>query len=135
MIMIDTLARLGVGAAIYAVMFLFIALTTRDTTIYDDCGEKEKSPNCVRMFMRGITFLMIEADAYLIMIKHFPVLKTIGISIFSYPAAIILALLVILISKSKEEVRKHPGIFVLFLIVLIPISFIIVKFLMIPGWI
>lgn len=132
--MIGILAKIGIGAAIFIVMLFFILLTTRDVQTVKGCDGSVKSANEVRMYIRSVTFLIAEVDAYLIIMKDMPMLKTIGISLFAYPLAIIIMMLIS--NKSSDEGYKGDDrVMGLFMLVLLALSIFSVYFMTQLGWI
>ena len=128
------LAKIGIEAAIFIVMMFFILLTTRDVQTESGNSGSVKSANSARMYIRSITFLIAEVDAYLIIMKDMPTLKTIGISLLAYPLAIILAILIS--NRSSEEGYKDDDrVMGLFMLVLLALSIFSVYFMTQLGWI
>ena len=99
---INFLIKIVIGVVIFVVMLFIIAFTTRDTTRVTGYSGSIKSGNCSRMFIRSVTFLLAEVDAYLIILKDMPILKTIGISLLVYP--VVLILLVLLPHSEKKDI-------------------------------
>lgn len=131
---LSILAKIGIGAAIYIVMLLFIAFTTRDVQTVNGCDGSIKTGNTARMYIRSVTFLIAEVDAYLIIIKELPKLKTIGISLLAYPLAMLLAVLISKKGKKADEWKDDYGCFKLFLIILLAMSVFGVYFMTALGW-
>ena len=127
------LAKIGIGAAIFIVMMFFILLTTRDVQTESGKDGSVMSANSARMYIRSVTFLIAEVDAYLIILKDMPKLKTIGISLLAYPLAIILAVLIS--NKTGDEGYKDDDrVMGLFMLVLLALSIFSVYFMTQLGW-
>lgn len=131
---ISFLIKIVIGVVIFVVMLFIIAFTTRDITRVTGYSGSIKSGNCSRMFIRSVTFLLAEVDAYLIILKDMPILKTIGLSLLVYP--VVLILLVLLPHSEKKDIdwANDDTSFGLFLLTLLVTSIFSVYFMTSLGW-
>ena len=117
---INFLIKIVIGVVIFVVMLFIIAFTTRDITRVTGYSGSIKSGNCSRMFVRSVTFLLAEVDAYLIILKDMPILKTI----------------VLLPHSEKKDIdwANDDTSFGLFLLTLLVTSIFSVYFMTSLGW-
>ena len=133
---INILVKIGIGTAIFLVLLLIISFTTRDVTRISGYSGSIKSGNCSRMFIRSVTLLLAEIDAYLIFQKDTPILKTIGLSLLVYPVVLILLVLLPHSDKGEDiDWANDDTSFILFLVTLLGLSVFSVYFMTSLGWI